>query len=178
MAKIWTSRDAAALMKELNCPPRLTRHISLVSEAAFMILVGLRANGLFSWDAEMVGIGVIFHDAGKILHPEELDGGGNRHEEAGLALLLSHSVPAGCARFCLSHARWRELPDVSHEELIVALADKLWKGVRDPELERRVICGDNTSKIPAWYWEKFIACDTLFESIAAGADDRLERSRV
>lgn len=177
MAKIWTSRDAAALMKELECPPRLTRHIALVSEAALLLMHGLRENGLCSFDADLVGIGVIFHDAGKILHPEELDGGGNLHEEAGQALLLSHSVPLGCARFCLSHARWRELPNVTIDEFIVALADKLWKGARDPDLERAVICGAVTPDLPTWYWDKFIACDTLFESIAADGHDRLERSR-
>lgn len=35
------------------------------------------------------------------------------------------------ARFCLSHARWRET-ECSFEELLVALADNLWIHVSSP----------------------------------------------
>lgn len=178
MAKIWTSRDAALLLKELQAPAALIRHVSLVSETALLLMQGLCRHGLFSFDADIVGIGVFFHDAGKILHPEELLGPGNLHEESGHSLLLSHGVPLALARFCISHARWRDLPDMTIDDLIVALADKLWKGVRDPELECRVICGSASGPLPDWYWAKFIACDSLFEEIAAGGHERLERSRV
>jgi hypothetical protein len=40
---------------------------------------------------------------------------------------------------CGTHARWREEPEVTLEELLVALADSLWKGRRDHQLEQRVV---------------------------------------
>jgi len=45
-----------------------------------------------------------------------------------------------------THARWRHM-HVSLEELIVALADKLWKGVRDSELEEGVKQPDTLGSI-------------------------------
>jgi hypothetical protein len=65
---------------------------------------------------------------------------------------------------------------VSLEELIVALADKLWKGARNSELEERVV-----ERVAACLeqdrWALFVELDTSFEDIAAGGADRLERSR-
>jgi hypothetical protein len=62
------------------------------------------------------------------------------------------------------------------EELLVALADKLWKGARHTELERWVIQGV-AAKLGKDFWEVFLDLDTAFEEIAAGGDERLARSR-
>ena len=62
------------------------------------------------------------------------------------------------------------------EELLIALADHLWKGKRNEELEKRVITGvENLSGRDKW--EMFVELDSHFESIAAGGSDRLARSR-
>jgi hypothetical protein len=116
----------------------------------------------------------LLHDAGKILHPEEFSQKGSQHEPAGEALLLSHQVPPHIARCCLSHAQWSSM-NCSLEELLVALADTLWKGIRKQELELRVIDAIAAQRKKD-RWDLFIELDALFEKIACGGDDRLRRS--
>ncbi len=166
--------EAEALLRRLGAPPRLLVHLQLVGEAANAILEDVRRAGV-PLDAGFVRLGVAFHDAGKILHPEELDGPGSHHEPDGERLLIEHGVEPSVARCCLTHARWQEM-DSSLEELLVALADKLWKGVRHAELERRVIdsCARALGKD---FWDLFVQLDTCFEDIAAQGPERFERSR-
>jgi len=159
---------------ELGAPPRLQRHVELVGEAADALLAKFADLGI-AVRADVVRIGVVLHDAGKILHPDELDGGGDDHEPAGERLLIEHGVTPELARICLSHARWARMP-VTIDELLVALADKLWKGVRSSALEELVI--DRTAAACRRdRWAHFVEFDTLFEEIAAGGTDRLNRSR-
>jgi hypothetical protein len=148
----------------------------LVGEAGELLLDALAAQGV-SLDAELVRVGVVLHDAGKVLHPAELEHAGADHEPAGEALLLKHGVSPAVARICVSHARWSTLEAVSFEELVVALADTLWKGVRKPELEERVV-GEAAQRAGKDRWLLFIDLDTAFERIAADGAARLERSRV
>lgn len=162
-------------MVQLGAPARLVRHVELVGEAAELLLGELAKLGIAT-DAAFVRVGVALHDAGKLLHTEELDAPGAAHEPAGEALLLEHSVSPRVARVCLSHARWAET-SVSFEELLIALADKLWKGVRKPELEELVIDGA-AARLGKERWDVFVELDALFERVAAGGTDRLERSRV
>jgi len=148
------------------------RHHALVAEAAQQILddLGDLARGV---DRELVLVGAALHDAGKILHPNEMHGPGHRHEPDGRALLNDHGVGEP-ARFCVTHAQW-DAPDVELEDLLVALADKLWKGKRVAELERRVVerLGDRAGQS---FWDAFLLADGVFERVAGGADDRLARS--
>ena len=147
----------------------------MVGEAADLLLARLLVLGV-PVRAELVRVGVVLHDAGKILHPAELDRAGGEHEPAGEALLLEHGVSPELARICVSHAGWEVMP-VSLEELLVALADKLWKGVRKPALEERVI-DLVAAELGKDRWEIFVGLDTLFEAIAADGVMRLERSRL
>ena len=105
------------------------------------------------------------------------------HVTALLAILAAGKVwvPIGyrtaapeVARCCLSHGRWDEM-DVSFDELLVALADNLWKGKRNEPLERRVVEGAASLR-GGPFWDLFVPMDSLFESIAAGGEDRLARS--
>jgi hypothetical protein len=57
----------------------------------------------------------------------------------------------------------------------VALADKLWKGKREPALEKKVLELAAT-KLGRDFWDIFVELDTCFESIAAGGTERLARS--
>ena len=67
--------------------------------------------------------------------------------------------------------------DVSIEDLLVALADKLWKGTRDDELERRVADAiAHEAKREAW--AVFDVLDSICESSAADGPERLARSAV
>lgn len=168
-----TVSEVEDLLQRLGAPPRLVTHLRLVGEAADMILQHLDTMGV-PLDVHLVRLGVAVHDAGKILHPAEMDGAGAQHEPDGERLLLANGVAPQLARCCLSHARWAEM-DCSFEELLVALADKLWKGSRYAELERRVIEAVAV-KLGKDAWDVFIEVDTLCENVAAGGADRLARS--
>ncbi len=120
-------------------------------------------------------MGVVLHDAGKTVHQDELSRPGAEHEPTGERLLLEHGVPPKLARVCRSHAQWASI-DASLEELVIALADKLWKGVRVPVLEELVI--DRAAAVADRdKWDLFIPLDAAFETIATGGDERLARSR-
>jgi hypothetical protein len=97
-----------------------------------------------------------------------------QHESAGELLLLSQHVDPKIARCCRSHGQWQQM-ECSFEELVVALADNLWKGKRNIELEHQLI-----TKIAIMlnrdYWSIFIEIDAGFEAIAAAGDLRLSRS--
>lgn len=167
--------DAYRLLASLGASPRLLNHLALVGEAADLLADGYRALGL-SFDERLLELGVAVHDAGKIRFPQELDAPGHAHEAAGQAMLLEQGVEAEIARCCISHAAWQG-DDVTFEERSVALADKLWKGKREPELELLVI--DMASlQLGRGRWDVFEQFDTLFECIAAGGPERLQRSRA
>ena len=159
-----TVAEALAMLVDLGAPPRLLRHGELVGEAAEMLLARLRRIGV-RVDEDLVRLGVVLHDAGKVLHPVEFEQPGVEHEPAGETLLLARGVSPEIARMCLSHARWASMP-VSLDELLVALADKLWKGARKPDLERRVI-DEVATALGKERWDVFVELDTLFEEVAA-----------
>lgn len=165
--------DAYRLLHALGASQRLLTHLKLVGEAAELLITALRELGL-SFDAQLVELGAAVHDAGKMLHPAELDQAGALHEPAGESLLLAHGAEPRVARCCVSHAQWRD-PTVSLEERIVALADKLWKGKREVELEALVISAV-TQGLALDHWSVFLALDNAFEKIAADGPDRLARS--
>ncbi len=165
--------SARDLLVSLGAPPRLMRHIELVHEAADLLLRKLAAMGV-PIRADFVRVGVALHDSGKVLHPTELDRPGARHEPDGEALLLRSGVSPELARVCMSHARWDTM-DVSLEELVIALADKLWKGVRNPRLEERCIDAV-AAAVGKARWDVFIELDGSFEDIAADGQARLDRS--
>jgi len=77
-----SSAKALALLKDLGAPTRLLRHVELVAEAADILLMELRSLGLTVHD-EFVRVGVILHDAGKVLYVNELLQSGAEHEPAG-----------------------------------------------------------------------------------------------
>jgi hypothetical protein len=168
-------RDAYELLEELGASDRLIQHVKLVGEAAEELITQLQKLGI-SFDSEWVRVGVAFHDVGKILHPVELVEKGNQHEAAGELLLLAQNVDPKVARCCRSHGQWQYM-ECSFEELVVALADHLWKGKRNVELESKLITAV-TGISGRDYWEIFIDLDSGFELIAAGGDRRLDRSLI
>lgn len=166
--------EARRLLTELGAPARLLRHVELVGEAADALLEELSDLGV-ELNTDLVRAGVVLHDVGKIIHPSELDAPGANHEPDGEALLLSRGVTPKLARICQTHARWDAM-EVELEDLVVALADKLWKGVRKRPLEERVVQGV-ALRLGRDRWEVYIALDEKFEQVAAEGDDRLARSR-
>lgn len=171
--RIQTVADAEAFLVECGAPERLLKHGRLVLETADEIVTALVALDVV-FDAVSVRIGALLHDAGKILHPNELSGGGAQHEEAGERFLLEQGVDPKIAHFCVSHAQWSSM-QCGLEDLLVALADTLWKGVRREELERRVI-HEVAKRLGVDMWSVFVDLDSCFEQIADNGEERLRRS--
>ncbi len=165
--------DAFNLLERLGAPQRLIKHLELVGEVGGEVISKLDDLGV-QYDKLFVQVGIAIHDAGKIVHPNELEKGGNLHEAAGEKLLLEHGVDAKIARCCRSHAQYASM-SVSFEELIIALADTLWKGSREADLELQVIDGV-AARLRTDRWELFQTLDGVFEEIAADGDERLSRS--
>lgn len=167
--------DAHKLLAELGAPERLIRHVKLVGEAAEILILQFQQLGL-EFDSDWIRLGVAVHDVGKILHPSELVEKGDRHEAAGERLLIEQGIDPKIARCCRSHGQWQQIA-CSFEELVVALADCLWKGKRNNELEHKAIM-KAAQILDRDYWEIFINVDNGFEEIAAAGAARLARSTV
>lgn len=172
----WESAEnGIALLRSLGASPWLVRHHELVVEAAVLICDALEEYGL-RFDRNAVLVGASIHDAGKIVHPEEMSAGGDRHEVSGRELLARSGAPAAIARFCVTHAAWDGM-DCTIEDALVALADKLWKGKRDEALEKYLVASIATraNRDP---WEVFDRFDAICDAIAADGPERLSRSIV
>ena len=169
-------RDGLRLLEDLGATPWLVRHHQLVVEAASVVCERFTRDIGVAFDAEAVLLGASLHDAGKVVHPEEMTNAGHEHEAAGQTLLLERGVPATIARFCVTHASWLD-PRCTLEDLLVALADKLWKGKRDEDLERLLV--DRLVALTGLEpWELFDRVDAICEAIAADGPERLSRSRI
>ncbi|HET6705357.1 HD domain-containing protein [Amycolatopsis sp.] len=154
---------ARTLLETVGASPRLGAHLRVVHDVAVTLTgwVGPRV------DVPAVLFGAATHDIGKVLHPAELSGPGSLHEEAGYRLLRAEGVEEALARFARTHGSW-DAPDVTLADLLVTVADKVWKGKRVPELEQRV-----AERLGGPPWETFLALDDELERIASGADARL-----
>lgn len=170
-----TVDDAYIFLEKLGASSTLVIHVKLVAEAAELLITKLRSLDI-GFDISFVRLGVAFHDAGKILHPEELQVKGIKHEAAGEQLLITNGIDAALARCCRSHGQWRTM-ECTLEELLVALADTLWKGKRSQDLENLVV--KRLSKQHSRdYWELFMEMDACFEKIAEDGYSRLIRSQI
>lgn len=163
---------AQVLLRDLEVPPRLAAHLRLVHDVASRLLDRLaRDHPDATVDRAAVLFGAAVHDIGKTLHTAELSGPGSAHEQAGYRLLLDHGVPEPMARFARTHADWTS-PGIALEDLLVSLADKIWKAKRVPELEQLVI--DRLSAASGQPpWETFLTLDTALTDLAEHSDRRL-----
>lgn len=163
---------AAALLQRLDAPPRLVAHLRAVHDVAARLAGWAQEHcPALEFDRDAVLFGAATHDIGKTLHPGELSGPGARHEEAGRELLLAHGVEASLARFAGTHASW-DVPGVGVEDLLVSLADKVWKNKRVPALEDSVVARlSRAGGRPEW--EEFLRLDEVLTAIGEVADRRL-----
>jgi hypothetical protein len=159
------------LLQRLNAPPRLVAHLTLTHDMAGRLLAGLLERWpVLQIDHEAVLFGAAMHDIGKLHHPTELSAPGKLHEDAGEKLLISLGIPPEAARFCRTHGRWNETSPM--EDLLVALADKIWKGKRDERLEDAVT-GRISTDAQEERWSVYMGLDEILTEIANGADARL-----
>lgn len=163
---------AAQLLRELDAPPRLAAHLRAVHDVAYQLLDwSERTHPALPLDREAVLFGAATHDMGKTIHAAELSGPGSAHEETGRQLLLAHGIDAHLARFAATHAAWT-LPGLGIEDLLVSLADKIWKNKRVPDLEDRIVrrLAEASGRT---VWEEFLEIDDLLTAIGEGAGTRL-----
>jgi hypothetical protein len=164
--------QVARLLQDLHAPPRLAAHLRAVHDVAQQLVDWLaRQYPALRVDRTAVLFGAATHDIGKAVHVAELSGPGSAHEPAGRELLLAHGVSPGLARFAATHAAWTE-PGVGIEDLLVSVADKIWKNKRVPDLEDLVVArlAEASGRTP---WEEFLALDDVLTSLGTGADQRL-----
>lgn len=164
---------AAALLDALDAPPRLVAHLRLVHDVASLLTDWCaRHYPALEFDRSAVLFGAATHDIGKVRFTGEITGPGSAHEQAGYQILRAHGVEEGAARFARTHASWR-CPDTTVEDLLVSLADKIWRGKRVPILEQLVIdrLAATEDQAP---WMAFLALDEVLERIAGQAGPRLD----
>jgi len=164
---------AQTLCDTLQVPPNLRVHLQLVHDSAVELVGALQKQfPCLEFDANAVLLGAATHDIGKVIHPEEVAGPGRQHEKDGPELLQRQGLPAIIARFARTHGQWRDADDLSIEDLLVSLADKIWKGRRDEALEALLVrtIGQFGG---AEQWMIFARLDDLCSQIASRADERL-----
>lgn len=164
--------NIATLLRELSAPPRLAAHLRAVHDVAWQLTEAITAMyPTLVFSREEVLFGASTHDIGKTIHPSELSQPGTLHEQAGYKLLIEAGVEHRLARFAANHGTWTT-PGISTEDLLVSLADKIWKAKRVPDLEDRIIqriCDTSGES----RWHVFMNLDDLLDRIAQDADARL-----
>jgi hypothetical protein len=160
---------AARVLQAVEAPPRLVAHLRAVHDVAAQ-LVGWTARRGLDLDADAILFGAATHDIGKAQHRAELSGPGSEHEPAGRDLLLAHGIPPELAKYAANHATWTAETEL--DELLVSLADTIWKGKRVTELEdlvvARLAAASGREK-----WDEFLELDQVLTEIGDGADERL-----
>jgi hypothetical protein len=165
-------KEAADLLTKHKAPPRLRAHLALVHDVACQLTA--QVHGAWPelvFDERVVHVGSAIHDIGKTAHPLELSEPGHLHEDAGRRLLLEHGWPEELARFSATHGGDLGVNDPL-EDLLVATADKVWKGKRDDALEQVLLhrIAALSRKEP---WQVWLALDDILTKLAESAPERL-----
>ncbi len=164
--------DLLALLRDVGAPPRLVAHLRLVRDTARQIIAGVGAGfPALEFDPDAILFGASTHDIGKALHPNELTGPGKEHEAAGERLLLDRGYSAELAHFARWHSTW-DRPETTIEDLMVSLADAVWKGVRWTDLESVAVDAIGVA-VGMETWEVFMGMDDVLTPIADGGVERL-----
>ena len=163
---------AAEVLQGVQLHPFLLAHLILVHDVVARLLEGIQTR----WpevevDALAVRFGAASHDIGKAIVPEEMLAPGEAHREAGRTLLRELGIGSELARFTVTHAPARAL-EGELEDMLVALADVLWKGGRHEALETAVL-NRLTATDEEEAWETFMALDDLLTELSGEADRRL-----
>ena len=164
--------EAAALLFELDAPPRLAAHLRAVHDVAAQILEWMQSRyPAIAVDVATTLAGAALHDIGKVRHRDELSGPGSSHEDSGYRLLRSRGVGEAVAGLVRDHGSWSR-PDASMELLLVSLADSVWKDKRLVDLEQLVV--DRIARVTgAEPWAVFADLDEVLTAIGSRAVERL-----
>jgi len=160
------------LLEKLNSPERLKRHLQIVHSTAYKLLTLIRHEWpKIDLNEELILFGAGTHDIGKTEITIELIERGKKHELKGKQILLELGYTENESRFAQTHGNWKE-ENITFEDLLVSLADKIWKGKRIEELEEKI--GRALSdKLRIDYLEVYSALDKILEQLSYGADERI-----
>ncbi len=165
--------EAKLLCARVSAPPRLIAHLTLVHDAACSLIELLSAAfPTLAFDEELVRFGAATHDLGKAILTNELSQSGKQHQAAGAALLESLGIPREKARFAFTHGHWDEPGNDSLEDLLVALADKCWRGKRNERLET-ILAERLSLSTNEPVWNCFAKLDEIITALGRNADARL-----
>ncbi len=166
-------QDVEALLAKLKAPKRLKMHLLIVHDVAATLADAFQqAWATLRLDKDLVCFGAATHDIGKVLHQNELFGHGSRHEKSGPTLLMKYGYTPEQSRFARTHGSWGTEPDLTLEDLLVALADTCWKGQRESELET-MIAVMISHEIGVESWEVFLTLDDVLDEVTSKAQERL-----
>ena len=166
-------QDVEELLAKLNAPKRLKMHLLIVHDVATTLADAiLRTWTILPLDKDLVRFGAATHDIGKVLHQNELYGHGSRHEESGPTLLMEYGYTPEQSRFARTHGSWGTEPDLTVEDLLVALADTCWKGQRESELET-MIATMISQQLGLESWEVFLTLDDVLDEVTGRVEERL-----
>lgn len=164
--------DILNMLSQNNAPDLLCRHLTLVYNVGISILDKFAQTwpNLPIIKSEVL-FGTATHDICKMFETKELYQIGNQHEIVGYDFLISQNISENLARFAKTHGNWKE-DNLKIEDLIVSLADKIWKGKRIDELEERLskIISETSNDD---YWKVYTKLDLIISDIIIGADKRL-----
>jgi HD superfamily phosphodiesterase len=143
------------LLKSAKAPERLVAHLTLVHDVATKLTKKVRREyPALLFDEQAVLFGAATHDIGKASFPAELVGPGSMHEECGAEILKQFGIPDPLARFPRTHAVWSEQSTI--EDLLVSVADKIWRGKRQEDLER-ILFQRVSLQLSKPEWEVFVS---------------------
>jgi hypothetical protein len=166
-------KDVVDLLFRVDAPPRLAAHLRVVCDVAVHLVESFGdAFPSLRFDAAAVVYGAGIHDIGKALHPTELQAPGNDHEVDGYRLLIDSGIPARLARFARSHGEW-DATETTVEDEMVALADKVWQGRREKDLEHKLVVRITAAEGEE-PWRVVTRLDDLLAAISSDADRRLD----
>jgi len=164
--------EVSELLHLTKAPPRLQAHLALVHDVAVRPTTEIGA----AWpnvvvDQTAVHLGAATHDIGKVVHPQELSEPGHAHELAGRDLLVRWGWPERLGHFAVTHAGNLGANDPI-EDLLVAVADKVWKGKREGGLEQALVARlASVSGQDAW--QVWLTLDDILTSAAEAGPERL-----
>ena len=165
-------KDIQDLLVQNAAPMLLERHLTIVYNVGIELTIKL----MQAWPnlnvvREEILFGTATHDIGKMFETNELGHSGNLHEQVGYEFLVRQGIPENLARFAKTHGDWRD-ENLKVEDLIVSLADKIWKGKRIDELEER-LATMISKDLDLDYWDVTMKLDSIISRIIIGADKRL-----
>lgn len=164
--------EVVEILENLHASPRLIAHLTLVHDTVLWVTTELdKLWPNLHYDKKAVLIGAATHDVGKAIYKDELSNPGKQHEEIGPSLLIQNGLPENYARFARTHSQW-QVPTVTLEDLLVALADKIWKGQRNQNLEDLLVA-QLAQRNNEEAWEVYLKLDDLINQITKDADYRL-----